>query len=90
MGVVAVAAAMAGMGGQAASTVALASDVEELAEYVEFELNGEQYMPFVRLAEKIFTVLGIQRPRNVDLVQSSKVQRTLDDAPEYGTFYFRY
>lgn len=41
MGVIAVAAAAAGMGGQAMSTAASASDMEEAADYVEFELNGQ-------------------------------------------------
>jgi hypothetical protein len=201
MGVVAIAAALAGMGGQAASTAGYASDLEELAEYVEFDLNGEpvkgwvwrspfkeddvvdvaaewqgyyyeaygivrpadrmialyphcsrakgrhiknavkwwaisntlffsavgawfvylgglelllkpailwttsavalalipmfislarQYMPFVRLSEKIFSILGLPDATNVDLVKSSKQQRTAEDPAEFGTFYFRY
>ncbi|MFL6673816.1 MAG: putative type VI secretion system effector [Massilia sp.] len=201
MGVVAVAASLAGMGGQAASAAGFASDMEEPAEYVEFYLNGDavkgwvwrspfeegdvvdvaaewqgdhyesygiarpadrmialyphcsrakgrhiknaikwwgiwnvgffgatavaavlllgpdmlrepvflwlsgftalfwvlmfislssQYMPFVRLSEKVFNVLAIPDATNVDLVKSSKDQRTPEDHPEFGTFYFRY
>jgi hypothetical protein len=201
MGVVAITAALAGMGGQAASTAASAGDMEEPAEYLEFDLNGnpvkgwvwrspfkegdvvdiaaewqgnhyeaygiarpadriialyphcsrskgrhvknvvkwwaicnaaffgamtawfytlggakllrepailwtsgslallfimmfislsKQFMPFVRLAEKIFRILGLPDPANMDLVKSSRQQRTEQDEPEFGTFYFRY
>jgi hypothetical protein len=201
LGVVAVAAAFAGMGGQAASAAGFASDIEEPAEYLEFDLNGHpvkgwvwrspfkegdivdvaaewhgdhyeaygiarpadkmialyphcsrakgrhiknavkwwgiwnmvffgfivaglsyiggpamllepavfwisgavafgfilmfislarQYMPFVRLSEKIFSILGLPDAKNVDLVKSSKEQRNAEDPPEFGTFYFRY
>jgi hypothetical protein len=201
MGVVAIAAALAGMGGQAASVAGYASDIEEPAEYVEFDLddapvkgwvwrspfkegdvvdvaaewqgdhyeaygiarpidktialyphcsrakgrhiknavkwwgiwnavffgatlagvfslggadvlrepvffwfNGalalgfilmfislsKQYMPFVRVAEKVFRLLGIPNAANLDLVKSSKQQRTPMDPAEFGTFYFRY
>jgi hypothetical protein len=201
MGVVAIAAAVAGMGGQAASVVGYASDLEELAEYVEFDLNdapikgwvwrspfkegdvvdvaaewqgdhyevygiarpadktialyphcsrakrrhiknaikwwllwnlvffgftgvamlsiagleiflepevywiagpvalfwilmfvslARQFMPFVRLSDKVFRVLRLPDAANIDLVKSSKKQRTEQDAPEFGTFYFRY
>jgi len=201
IGVVAVAAALAGMGGQAASVAGYASAVEEPAEYLEFALNGDavkgwvwrspfkdgdvvdvaaqwqgdhyeaygiarpadktvalyphcsrargrhirnaikwwgiwnggffgatlagvcflggpevlrepgffwfngtlalgfilmffslsrQYMPFVRLSENVFIILGLPDPKNVDLVKLSKRQRTAQDPPEFGTFYFRY
>jgi hypothetical protein len=201
MGVVAIAAALAGMAGQAASVVGYASDLEEPAEYLEFDLNGalvkgwvwrspfkegdivdvavewqgdhyeaygiarpadrmialyphcsrskgrhikntaklwiiwnvmffgptigvflyvegpdilrepaffwlssflafgfmlmfvslsRQYMPFVRLSERVFNILGLPDPTNIDLVRSSKQQRTAQDPPELGTFYFRY
>jgi len=49
-----------------------------------------QWMPFVRLAEKVFTTLGWPSPGNVDLVKSTKAQRKPDDPGELGTFYFRY
>lgn len=49
-----------------------------------------QWLPFVHLAEKVFCALGMQRPGNVDLVKSSKRQRSDKDPGEYGTFYFRY
>jgi hypothetical protein len=49
-----------------------------------------QWMPFVRLAEKVFKALELPNPSNVDLVKSSKAQRTAEDKAEYGTFYFRY
>lgn len=200
MGVVAIAAAAAGMGGQAMSTAASASDMEEAADYVEFELNGQpvkgwvwrspfnegdtvdvaaewqndhyetfgiarpkdrtialyphcsrgqikhfknatkwwligggafvvgtlllglavggrdsfgsaayvvsigvmaffalmtyslsrKWMPFVRVAEKVFRTLELPNPGNIDLVKSSKAQRTEQDPGEFGTFYFRY
>jgi len=201
LGIVAIAAAVAGMSGQAASTVFAASGLEELAEYVEFELGSEtvkgwvwrspfaegdlvdvvaqrreshheaygiarpadrtialyphcsrakgrhirnavkwwlifncaffgfitagllylsgppilrepafywingavllwfvlmfvsltrQYLPFVRVAQKVFLVLGLPDPSDIDLVQSSNAQRTDADPPEFGTFYFRY
>jgi hypothetical protein len=49
-----------------------------------------QWMPFVRLAEKVFKALELPNPSNIDLVKSSKAQRTAEDKAEYGTFYFRY
>jgi hypothetical protein len=51
---------------------------------------SKQYMPFVRLSEKIFIILGLPDATNMDLVKSSKQQRTAEDSPEFGTFYFRY
>jgi hypothetical protein len=55
-----------------------------------FTSLSNQFMPFVRLAEKIFVALNLPNPTNVDLVASSKQQRTVDDPPEFGTFYFKY
>jgi hypothetical protein len=49
-----------------------------------------KWMPFVRLAEKVFTTLGLPDPGNIDLVKSSKAQRKPDDPSEFGNFYFRY
>jgi hypothetical protein len=49
-----------------------------------------QYMPFVRLSEKVLDILGLPDAANVDLVKSSKQQRTAEDPAEFGTFYFRY
>ena len=51
---------------------------------------ARKWMPFARLSEKVFRVLGFGDPGNVDLVKSSKAQRKPDDPGEYGTFYFRY
>jgi hypothetical protein len=201
LGVIAIAAALAEMGGQAASTVAAASDTEEVAEYVEFNLDEQtlkgwiwrspfregddvavaaqwqldhyelfgiarprdrmialyphcsrakvrhvknaikwwaictiiffsfmailallvigkellqepafywgngfiaiffilmftslarQFMPFVRVAQKVFVALDLPDAKNIDLVKSSQQQRTKKDPPEFGTFYFRY
>jgi hypothetical protein len=47
-------------------------------------------MPFVRLAERVFKALELPHPGNVDLVSTSKAQRTAEDPGEFGTFYFRY
>jgi hypothetical protein len=49
-----------------------------------------KWMPFVRLAEKVFRALELPNPSNIDLVKSSSKQRTADDPGEFGTFYFRY
>lgn len=51
---------------------------------------SKKFMPFVNLAEKIFKTLGLPNAQNIDLVKSSKAQRTAEDPPEFGTFYFRY
>ena len=51
---------------------------------------ARKWMPFVRLSEKVFTALGWENPGKVDLVKSSKAQRTPNDPPEFGVFYFRY
>jgi hypothetical protein len=200
MGVVAIAAAVAGLAGQAASTVISASDMEEAADYVEFELSGKQvrgwlwrnpfkdgdevnvaaeptlngyeafgiarkndnivalyphcsrgrvrhyrnavkwwlivsvltngliiclmktpvdkllaegvlkwgmisffsffalmvfsltrqWLPFVRLAEKVFRALELPNPSSIDLKKSSKQKRKPSDSTDYGIFYFRY
>jgi hypothetical protein len=49
-----------------------------------------KWMPFVRLAEKVFRALELPNPSNIDLVKSSSKQRTANDPGEFGTFYFRY
>jgi len=51
---------------------------------------SRKWMPFVRLAEKVFRALELPDPSNVDLVKSSNKQRTERDPGEFGTFYFRY
>lgn len=47
LGVVAIAAALADMGGQAASVAASASAMEEEADFVEFDLNGDKVKGWV-------------------------------------------
>jgi len=49
-----------------------------------------KWLPFVRVAEKVFRTLGLPNPPNIDLVKSSKAQRRATDPGEFGTFYFRY
>lgn len=49
-----------------------------------------KWLPFVNLAEKVFHTLDLPNPSNIDLVKSSKQQRTDKDPGEFGTFYFRY
>jgi len=51
---------------------------------------SNRFMPFANLAEKVFRILGLPNPRDIDLVESSRQQRTPIDDAEYGTFYFRY
>lgn len=51
---------------------------------------ARKWLPFVHVAEKVFKVLGWSKPSNIDLVKSSKLQRTEKDSGEFGTFYFRY
>lgn len=49
-----------------------------------------KWMPFVRVAEKVFMALELPSAGNVDLVKSSKSQRTAEDPPEFGSMFFRY
>ncbi len=51
---------------------------------------ARKWMPFVRVAEKVFRALELPNPSHIDLVKSSKAQRKPDDPGEYGTFWFRY
>ncbi|MQA22813.1 putative type VI secretion system effector [Rugamonas rivuli] len=50
----------------------------------------KQWMPFAKLAEKVFTTLDLPNPRNIDLVKSSRNQRKNQDNVEFGSMYFRY
>lgn len=49
-----------------------------------------QWMPFVRVSERIFQTLQLPGASNIDLVKSSKNQRTVEDTGEFGSMYFRY
>jgi hypothetical protein len=51
---------------------------------------SRKWLPIVRVAEKVFRALELPNPSNIDLVKSSKAQRTAQDPGEFGTFYFRY
>lgn len=54
---------------------------------------GYQWMSFVRLAEQIFTTLGWQDVRSIDLQARSKAKRTNpepDTSGGYGYVYYRY
>lgn len=51
---------------------------------------ANQWMPFAKLAEKVFSVLDLPEPKNIDLVKSSKNQSMKQDTPEFGSMYFRY
>jgi hypothetical protein len=56
---------------------------------MSFSLS-RKWLPFVRLAEKVFHALEWKNPGSIDLVKTSKAQRTDQDPGEFGTFYFRY
>lgn len=49
-----------------------------------------QWMPFVKVAEKVFRALELPNPGRLDLIKSSKKQRTSEDKAEFGIMYFRY
>ena len=51
---------------------------------------GWKWMSFVRLAERVFTAFGWERPSYIDLKQRSKDAKTETDANGYGVFFFRY
>ncbi len=57
---------------------------------VMFFSLARKWLPFVNIAEKVFNVLGWNGASSVDLVKTSKAQRTEKDPSEFGTFYFRY
>ena len=49
-----------------------------------------KWMPFVKVAENVFKTLELPNSANIDLVRSSKKQRTNEDQREFGSMYFRY
>lgn len=51
---------------------------------------SKRWLPFVNLSEKIFKILNLPNASSLDLVKTSKKQRTIHDAPEFGSMYFRY
>ncbi|NGZ83175.1 putative type VI secretion system effector [Duganella aceris] len=51
---------------------------------------ARQWMPFAKVAEKVFSVLELPNPHNIDLVKSSKNKNLPQDSPEFGSMYFRY
>lgn len=50
----------------------------------------KQWAPFARIAEKVFSTLGLSNPKSTDLVKSSKGRHQPNDSMEYGVMYFRY
>jgi hypothetical protein len=51
---------------------------------------ARKWLPFARVAEKVFRALDLPNPSSIDLIKSSKAKRKPQDSGEYGTFYFRY
>jgi hypothetical protein len=51
---------------------------------------ASKFMPFVRLAENLFTVLGWKNVKSIDLPARTKAKRKAGDTPGLGTLYFRY
>lgn len=51
---------------------------------------SRQWLPFVKVAERVFRALELPNPSGVDLVKRTKAQRTEKDPAELGAFYFRY
>jgi hypothetical protein len=49
-----------------------------------------KWMPFVRVADKVFRTLELPNISDIDLVKSSKKQRTPKDKAEFGSMYFKY
>jgi hypothetical protein len=52
--------------------------------------TGWKLMPFVKVAQKVFSTLGLSNPEQVDLVKSTKQKKTKQDPVELGVFYFKY
>ncbi|MCI1005928.1 putative type VI secretion system effector [Herbaspirillum sp. C7C8] len=51
---------------------------------------ARKWMPFVRLAERVFRILELPSPSKIDLKKSSKLHKTENDPPECGVMYFKY
>lgn len=51
---------------------------------------ARQWSPYVQIAEEVFRTFEWPNPSWVDLVKSSKAQRTPKDKAEFGSFYIRY
>jgi hypothetical protein len=57
--------------------------------FVTWQLSLK-WLPFVRLAERVFRTLEFPDPSNVDLVKRTKARRKPSDPGELGAFYFYY
>ena len=51
---------------------------------------SRKFLPFVRIAERIFTTLGFKDVRRINLRRLTKKLRRPDDPPALGDTYFRY
>ncbi|PPV03225.1 putative type VI secretion system effector [Xanthomonas bromi] len=51
---------------------------------------GRRFIPFVEMAEPIFTLLGWKDVKNIDLRKITKAKKKPTDPPAMGDSYFRY
>ncbi|MGS0538885.1 putative type VI secretion system effector [Xanthomonas oryzae pv. oryzicola] len=51
---------------------------------------GKRFLPFIEMAEPIFTLLGWNDVKNVDLRKITKAKKKPTDPPAMGDSYFRY
>ncbi|WP_242628930.1 putative type VI secretion system effector [Xanthomonas oryzae] len=51
---------------------------------------SRKFIPFTRMAEAIFTVLGWKDVKNIDLPARSRAERKASGTPGLGKLYFRY
>lgn len=51
---------------------------------------SRKYLPFVRIAESVFTALGWQDVKRINLRKHTMKTIRPDDPPALGPFFFRY
>ncbi|AEQ96613.1 hypothetical protein XOC_2489 [Xanthomonas oryzae pv. oryzicola BLS256] len=51
---------------------------------------GRRFIPFVEMAEPIFTLLGWKDVKNINLRNITKAKKKSTDPPAMGDSYFRY
>jgi hypothetical protein len=64
--------------------------VSALYAFIEWRIYLENLKPLVHLAEDIFSALGLDNVRAIDLIRHSKNTRTGAEPPGYRWHYFRY